>query len=234
MALSGVAVFSGGVVQRVTGLGFSLVCVPFLVLLRGPLEGVRLVNVLACVVGVGVIARAHVHVRWRDVALLIVPALVVGPIAGYVARNADQDVLQIVIGIVTLSSVIALASGVRVRALHGPAGAVAAGGISAAMNTMSGVGGPTIAMFGLNAGWEHDELRGTMAAYFLGLNAVSIASLGLPRDPVPALPLLGCTALGGVIVGGLLAPRVPAHWLRTLVLIVAAVGSVTAIAKGLF
>jgi uncharacterized membrane protein YfcA len=207
--------------------------VPFLVLVRGPLEGVRLVNVLACVVGAGVIARAHVHVRWRDVALLMAPALVVGPIAGAFARHADSRVLSVIIGVVTLASVLALASGVRVQALHGPVGEVAAGGISAAMNTMAGVGGPTIAMYGLNAGWEHDEMRGTMAAYFLGLNVVSIASLGLPRDPIPVAPILAVAALAGVAAGSVLAPRIPAAWLRSLVLVVAAAGGVTAIIKGL-
>jgi len=233
MALSGLAVASGGVVQRVTGLGFSLVCVPFLVVLRGPLEGVRLVNVLACVVGAGVLVQAHVHIRWRDVLLLLVPAVVVGPVAGQIARRADPDLLSVLIGVVTLATVAVLASGIRVRGLHGPVGATVAGGVSAAMNTMSGVGGPTVAMFGLNAGWEHDELRGTLAAYFLGLNAVSIASLGLPRDPWPILPALGAAALAGVLVGGPLASRLPVRWLRNLVLVVAAAGSLTAIANGI-
>ena len=116
MALSGVAVASGGVVQRITGLGFSLLCVPFLVILRGPLEGVRLVNVLACVVGIAVTARAHMHVRWPDVLRFTVPALIVGPVAGQLARHADPDVLSVAIGLVTLTSVILLASGLRVKA----------------------------------------------------------------------------------------------------------------------
>ena len=233
IALSGVAVASGAAVQRITGLGFSLVCVPFLAVALGPLEGVRLVNVLACVVGVGVLFRAHVHTRWRDVLRFLLPALVVGPVAGQLARRADPPVLSVVVGAVTLACVLLLASGLRVRALHGTAGAVAAGSASAAMNTMAGVGGPTIAMFGINAGWEHEEMRGTMAAYFLGLNVVSIASLGPPTDPVPNLPVLGCVALLGVVLGSVAAPRVPAHRLRTLVLVVAAIGSVVAIVKGL-
>ena len=229
----GAAVAAGATVQRITGLGFSLVCAPFLILDRGPLEGVRLVNVLALLTGATILVSVHPHVRWGDVLRLLGPALVVAPAAGWAARRTDADGLSVVIGVLILASVGALASGLRVRAVHGRAGAAVAGALSAAMNTTAGVGGPTVAMYAVNAGWDHDELRGTLAAYFLGLNLVSIASIGPPHHAVPALPVLGLVAVIGVVLGTVLAPRVPAARLRLVVLVVAAAGGLAAIAAGL-
>jgi hypothetical protein len=58
----GAAVLVGASAQRVTGLGFSLVASPFMVLLLGPFNGVLVVNACAVVAALAVLSQV-----WRDV-----------------------------------------------------------------------------------------------------------------------------------------------------------------------
>jgi len=231
--LAGVAVGSGAAVQRISGLGFSLVCAPFLILAEGPLEGVRLANVLAAALGCWMLGVCWRHARWKDAGMLLLPALVVGPIVGIVARRADPSVLGLVAGIACLVAVAVVASGVRVSALHGRGGAIVAGSVSAAMNVAAGIGGPPVALYGVNADWDPDELRGTLQAFFFGLNLVSIASLGLPRVGATSIGVGLASVAVGVVVGSLLAGHVPDRAVRSAVLVIAAVGALVAIATNL-
>ena len=234
-ALAVVAAVAGVVTQAVTGFGFSLVCAPFLVVTFGPVDGVRLVNILALTVNVVLLAREHHGTRVPDAVRLLIPAALVAPLAAWVVRHADEDVLTIVAGVLVLLAAAALATGARWRALRGTGGVVVAGGVSAAMNVASGVGGPAVAMYALNAGWPPTEMRPTLQLYFLGLNVISIAALG-PPDGVGAGSMVGL--LGGVLVGfvlgGPLARRADAAAVRRTALLVAAAGGAVAIARGLF
>ena len=50
-------VVAGALTQRVTGIGFALVCAPLLVLIAGPFEGVVLSNLLGLTVSVDRLRR---------------------------------------------------------------------------------------------------------------------------------------------------------------------------------
>ena len=85
------AVAVGAATQRVTGLGFSLVSAPFLVLLLGPFAGVLVANVLGVAVSSLVLAQLWRDVDLRRALLLTVPALV----AGFVGAVANAWVLLV-------------------------------------------------------------------------------------------------------------------------------------------
>lgn len=227
------AVFTGAVAQAVTGFGFSLVSAPFLVLLLGPLHAVRLVNLLALFFNVVMLVREHKGVHLGNAARLLAPALVVAPLAAYVVHRTDPALLSIVVGLTVLACAALLASGRRAERLRGPGGMVAAGAASAAMNTTSGVGGPTVAMYALNAGWPTVMSRPTFQAYFLGLNLLSFISLGpVAVRAVPAA-LLAAAIVGGYVAGVTALRRLNTVAVSRAIIGLAMAGGVAAVVRGI-
>ncbi|HUR24291.1 MAG TPA: TSUP family transporter [Acidimicrobiales bacterium] len=227
------AVAAGAVAQAVTGFGFSLVSAPVLVLLVGPLHAVRLVNILALTFNVIMLVREHTRVDLGNAARLLAPALAVAPVAAYFVHRTDQGVLSIVVGLTVLACAILLASGRRTDRLRGRGGMLAAGAASAAMNTTSGVGGPTVAMYALNAGWPLEMTRPTLQAYFLGLNLLSFIALGpVSLRPLPAV-LLGAAIAGGYVAGSMGARRLSAVTVGRAIIAMAIAGGLAAVVRGL-
>ena len=214
------SVVAGAIAQAITGLGFALVCAPFFITTLGPREGVRLVVLLSAILNAAVVARDHEGLDWRAGALLLAPAAAVTPLAVIATADVDADVLAAVAGATIVLAAAVLAVGVQLDRAGGRAGAVVAGSISAVLNVIAGVSGPPVALYALNAGWPQRSLRSTLQVYFLGVNLVALVSLGLPSlTPLPFAAL----ALG-LVVGALVAGRVPDGVARSGTLVIAAAG----------
>jgi uncharacterized membrane protein YfcA len=219
------AVAAGATAQAVSGIGFALVCAPFLVAAEGSHQGVRLAILLSAVLNLFMVARARRDVRVGDAGLLLAPAAVATLLLALVVRDLPERTLSLAAGLVILVAVAALASGLRVRRARGRGGAVAAAVVSAGMNVVSGVGGPPVALYAVNAGWPVRTARATLQAYFLCLNVVALAGLGLPEfRPV----LLVAMALGWA-VGAALDRMVPDRAATTAILTVAALGGLVTV-----
>ncbi len=229
--LASLAVGLGAAAQAVTGFGFALVCGPFLVVALGPADGVRLTILLSCALNVLVLLREVRGVLIRDGALLLAPAAAVTPLAVWLTARADQRLLTVAAGVLTLLSTVALARGLRLRRLQGMMGAAIAGTVSAVMNAIGGLSGPAVALYAVNAEWPPISTRPTLQAYGLGLNIVALAVLGLPSLSMAA-PLVIGLGVGGT-VGILLAERLPQAGVQRITLLLAACGGLLAVAHGL-
>jgi uncharacterized membrane protein YfcA len=232
-ALAALAVLVGAVAQSVSGIGFVLVCGPLLVAALGPEDGVRLAVVLSLVINVAVLVRTWRQADLRTALLLLVPAAVATPVAARLLRAAPERLAEALAGACAVVGATALAAGLRWRAAHGRIGAVAAGVVSAAMNVAAGIGGPAIALYAGNAGWPSAAMRSTAQIYFLGLNAVALASLGFPR--VGSGLLIACLgALGaGLLLGVAVVRHVPERIARQLTLSLAAVGGLVVLVRSI-
>jgi uncharacterized membrane protein YfcA len=162
--------------------------------------------------------------------LLIVPAIVSTVPIAYAVRHSEPDPLTVIAGAVCLAGVVALASGRQWRGMSSRVGTVVVGALSGGMNATAGIGGPPIVLFAVNARWPLERARPTMQLFFLGLNAVTLASLGWPGH-LPLEVVAGFAA--GVMAGTLFAGRLPERVIRPATLAIAATGSVLAIARGL-
>ena len=226
-------VVAGAVTNRVTGLGFSLVCSPVMVLVLGPRDGVRLLNMVSVAVTLSNVSTGWRDVRWRDWALLVSAGVVCTPLAAWAAHRIDDGVLLVGAGLVTIASAIVLATGRVLPSVRGRRGAVGAGAVSATMNVIAGLSGPSVAMYGLNAGWTPKELRPTLQTYFLVLNAVAVAALGPVRPPGALAVAIVAAVLAGLGLGAVLAARVPIGRFRAVVLTLVAIGGAFAVGRGL-
>ncbi len=229
-AVAALAVLFGSMVSTVTGFGFALVCAPFLVAAYGAPEGVQL-NLLVS----GVLSVLLLLTGWRDLdrrstVRLLVPATVASIALGLVIRDTDTDVLTAVSGALCLAGVIVVARGRMLHRLTGTVGTSVVGLVSGAMNVVAGISGPPVVVFGATVGWPPEVARPTLQAYFLGINVVALATLGLPDD----VPLLIVAAmLVGLVAGRPLTRRLDADQVRGAALGIAAVGSLLAMVRGL-
>jgi uncharacterized membrane protein YfcA len=227
------AVLVGAVAQSVSGIGFVLVCGPLLVAALGPDDGVRLAVVLSFVVNLAVLARTWRQADLRTALLLLIPAAVATPIVARLVRSAPNRLAAALAGASAVAGATALAVGLRWRAARGRAGAIGAGVVSAAMNVTAGIGGPAIALYARNAEWPATAMRSTAQVYFLGLNIVALASLGLPH--VAGGLLAGCVVAiaVGLLVGGAVVRRVAEPIARRLTLGLAAAGGAAVLVRSI-
>ncbi|HVW34808.1 MAG TPA: TSUP family transporter [Acidimicrobiia bacterium] len=228
--LAGLAVAAGVIAQSITGFGFSLVGAPFLVAAYRAPTGVQLNLLLSALVNVAVLAREHAHADRRAAALLLLPALVAVLPAAWLVHHTSSGPLTVAAGGACLVAVAALAAGTHLHRLSGRAGTVTVGLLSGAMNVIAGISGPPVVLFAVHNAWPPTRARPTLQLFFLGLNALTIVSLGLPGH-LPVAPLIGFAA--GLVAARLIGHRPSADAVRRATLVLAGVGSLVAVARGL-
>lgn len=227
--LSLLMVAVGAFAQGLTGMGFGLLCAPFLIATSGPVEGVRQVVFLSLLLNIVFFLGEARYARGSDALRLLLPALLVAPLLSVWLHRLQPDTLLVVAGGLTLVSAGVLALGWRWSRLRGPAGVVSAGALSAAMNVAAGLAGPAVAMYAVNAAWPTRSGRPTLQLYGCGLNLVTLFNLGFPALRWPLLLSLAVGVLGSL----LLVQHVPQERVRQAILGLAALGGVLVIWRGL-
>ncbi|WP_328634621.1 sulfite exporter TauE/SafE family protein [Streptomyces sp. NBC_00356] len=228
------AVAVAGCVQWLTGMGFALVAVPALVLLLGPNDGVLLANCAAGVVSCAGLAGGWHRVRLRAMAPFVAASVCTVPVGTWAAARLPEPVLMVVLGSLVCLAVGLVARGLRLPALGGTGGALAAGGAGGFMNAAAGVGGPPMSLYGVNAGWSMREFVPNAQFYGVVVNVVSVAAGGLPGLDRRAWWVAGAALTAGALVGWGLAGRVPERAVRVMVLGLAVAGGALAVGKGLW
>lgn len=233
------AVLIGSSMQRITGMGFALVAAPFLVLLLGPVDGVVLVNVCGALTAGVILMRVVRHVDWRRFGILAGCA-VVGILPGaYVLQFVPVAWLEISIGVLVAGGLIVSVNLGQVTLRDRLSFRVVAGATSGIMNTTAGVGGPAVSIYAIATGWPQRSFAATMQPYFL---IIGLASLGakfalgsadVPQISAPVWILIASACVLGLFVGDLLSKVVEPHVARRLLVIVAYLGSLATVVRGI-
>jgi uncharacterized membrane protein YfcA len=229
-----VAIGLGAGAQAVTGIGFALVCAPFLVLALGGDDGVRLSNLFGIAVNVLMLGAGDwKSINWRVLPALAVPGILAVPLAAWLISGDSPQTLSLITAILVLAAVVALIFGLRIDRLRGAAGAAMASVLSGSMTAISGVAGPPIAVYAANLDWTPNVQRGTLAAYFLCVNAAAVLSRGVPGMPT-AIFLEGVSMVVLGFAGGVVAARLlDQRTVRGVTLALAAAGALASIAVAL-
>lgn len=220
LALLGIGL--GAVAQAATGMGFSLVAAPMMVIALGPREGVAATLVLAALSSVVPLLRDGRHAQPRAVAGMLVPTLACTPLVAWLVRDVDVRWLALAGGAGIVVAVLLLASGLRSRSLGTPRAAVVAGAASAGLTVVGGAGGPAIGLYAANAGWEPRVQRANLHWYFFVQNVATAAVLGIHLPDLPQL----ATLCAGTVLGMLLADRLAPGSVRAGVLALSLLGGV--------
>jgi uncharacterized membrane protein YfcA len=231
-AWTAIAVVIGGAVQAIVGLGFGLICAPFLTLTLGAHEGVRLSNLLGTLLNLLVLVREWRTARFRDAGILLVPSVMITPLAAWALNRTVPWALSVGTGVLVLVSLLAVISGVQFSRMKGTSGVLIAGSLSGAMNVIGGVGGPAVVSYAANARWPAADLRPTLAVYFLGLNAASVWVRGMPDVSPRFIVGAALALLGGVLLGMRIESKLDRHLVRRGTFLISALGALAAIAQG--
>lgn len=238
MVLAAAAAFTGASVQSATGFGFALVLSPALFAVLEPFEAVWVLLALGLVLNVLVLRDTHEgtgggEVRWdalRPALIAAVPGLALGAL---MLALAPKPVLQVVVGVGVVA-----AAALTWRAPSAPrsGGAVTAGLASGALTTSVSLSGPPLVLWLRARGLSPAELRASLAAAFLFLNAAGAVLLlgsggGSLRVEVLA-PLLALV-VAGHLLGARLFRRVDAERFSLLVLALVTAGGLASVAAGL-
>ena len=225
------AVALGALAQSVSGIGFSLVCGPLLVAALGAADGVRLAVVLSLGLNLVLLTRHRSDLEARGALLLLVPTALAVPVFAVLLRDVpDRPAAALAGGTIVLLTLL-LAAGARWRAARGAVGAAVTGVVAAATTVVASVSGPPVALWAANAGWSADVQRATLQAYFLGVNVVALASLGLPAVPLTLLGACAAALVAGLAVGGPVARRVSERAARRTTLALAGLGGAVVVVR---
>ncbi|AEG44882.1 sulfite exporter TauE/SafE family protein [Isoptericola variabilis] len=246
LALLVLAILVGGILQRVSGMGFGLVAGPFIVLLVGPLEGVLFVNLAGAIASVLILGRVVRLVEWRRYAWLAATSVAVTVPAALLLRDASSAALEVTVGAVVVAAMTLAVVTTRLRkeGVH-PLGPDArwplavTGTASGFGSVAAGIGGPPVAVYAVLSGWDPRGFAATAQPFF-ATNALAalVAKLSLTDASFP--PFSGwewATVLGsivaGLVVGDVLAPRVSAAAMRRGLIVLAYVGGFATLGQGL-
>jgi uncharacterized membrane protein YfcA len=227
------AVFAGAALQRLSGIGFSLLAAPALALISGPHGGVTLTNLLAVVVALTVFATSAWRVD-RARALILLPAGLIGVLPGTVlSRLLPAGPLQIAVGAVTAAGLAAVLLAPRLRAEAHPVTTGCAGLASGFSSAAAGAGGPALTVYAVATGWPQPEFAATGQLSYATQGAAALALKGLPPVPAAWLGAAVAAVLCGLLAGHLAAHRIDGARARRVTIIIAGLAAVATVVKGL-
>lgn len=235
-----IAVFIGGIAQRVAGIGFGLLLAPFLIVALGPAPGVVVTNVCGALAAGLVIRSVWRRIDWKMYRWLMPPAAAGVLLGTYAAAQLPAPPLEIGVGLFMLAAL--TSSLLLTRAdvvLRGGAPKLAAGLLAGLSNSMAGAGVPAVSAYAVLARWPQAAFMATMQPFLACLSLATILTHAvLDSGQWPDLQwwiwlLLLVLTLGGLRAGAALAPHVPQATARRAVLVLAYLGAVSALAKGI-
>lgn len=217
LALIGVAVLLGALVQSVVGIGLGLLVAPVTAMIHP--AWVPVLPLLLAMLVSGVMLRGEWRrIDWRVLAWML-PARVPGTVLGvWLVVHFTEPQLAIAIGLMVLLGVL-----VSVRTADVPVTPVTmmlAGVASGAAGTATSVGGPPVAM--LLQHREAPQMRATMSVFFFVGVLLSLAGLLIAGEVAASTArtalVLAPLVLIGFWLGTRVRDRLPQHRLRIAVL----------------
>ena len=210
------------VAQSLTGFGFGLIVVPFLVLVLDVKDAVVISSVLGLANVALLSLRVWRSVPWRTVTWLLVGSFAGMPLGLAVLVLAPQEALRLAVGVAAIVMAAALATGLRLEARGAPS-EVAVGVTSGILRTSTSMSGPPVVLYLQGRGHPPQEFRGALTMYFLIGSLVSIGAFFGAEVVTGRALALTAAALPSVYVGSWagdrLLRRVDAALFRRIVLL---------------
>ncbi|MFI0484812.1 sulfite exporter TauE/SafE family protein [Actinomadura sp. 9N215] len=232
LLIGGLAALMGAIVQGSVGLGVGLVATPILAMLFPDLMPGSIL-VLSAVLPLATLSQEVGHADLRGIGWAFGGRFAGTPVGVLLVAAVPTQALGIVIGLIVLGALAATAWSREVPRTRRTL--AAAGVVSGAAGTASGIGGPPVAL--LYQREDGPRVRATLAVFFMGGALLSLAMLAaagqLPVRQVTAGLELLPFVLAGFLAAGPLRRYLDAGRLRLALLAVVGTSAVTLIVRNL-
>lgn len=231
-ALTLIVVAIAAVVQRITGMGFSLVAVPLLVLLSDEREGVLVATVVGGALSTVMLATQFRDVEWKQTWPLVLVGMAATPLGVLLVEVLPGPVLLCGIGVATMAALGASRLLSRVELRPAWLSTAVTGLAAGTLHSSCGLSGPPLAIHATNAGWSQRSFAASVQLVFIGLGIATLALRGLPDTAPIELAVVSVAGIAGIGAGALLARVVSERHARIAMLVVAWAGAVVVLARG--
>ncbi len=235
--VAAIMVFIGSTVLGTVGFGMGLSTSPVLLLVFDPQTVVVVINTVSITLFVLVIAKNRTHLHVREITPISIAGLAGVPVAVYVLGAVSAGVLRVGITVLILALTALTATNFRGRLPAGGFLGLAVGFIVSVLINTTGIGGPIIVLYALSRGWTRNEVRASLALYFLVIEGTGVTGYIVSGLLTQERAMLVLIALAPLVLGFWLATHLVGRMneivFRRAVLSVITVASVVVLAREL-
>ena len=179
-----ISVFMASLFSTVTGFGFALVAVPFLMPVLGAHETVVFIIFGTCLVKMIVLWNTRKHFEWHTVAVTVAGS-VLGSLPGSYLLNAISPAyLQILLGTVLVIVLFMMGMHFDLSVKNKTVGRITAGFLSGFSAATTSISGPPVALYFLTEGRDKLVTRANMCWIFAFGNIGTMFSLALSGSSI--------------------------------------------------
>lgn len=231
------AVLAGAVVRGYSGFGASMFWVASLSLLYTPVSVVPTVLALEVLASLALAPAARRDVDWRSMGWLLAGTAVTTPAGIALLAVVPEQPMRVLVALSVMTGTVALACGVQAAGSPRRRTSVLAGTVCGVVNGSTGIGGPPAVLLYFSGGTAHQVGRATLIVYFLAMDALGLALMGLAglvdQDVAVQTFLFAPLALLGILAGQAVFRRSSGRRFRGVVLAVLAFLSLAVLAQAL-
>jgi hypothetical protein len=215
LLLLGAAAFVAGLARGFSGFGAALIFVPLASSLIGPKAAAPILAVIDLVFAAHLIPRAWKIGDRREVAVMLLGALVGIPVGAMILRSFEPLTLRWMIVVMVTAMFLLILSGWRYHGKPHVSATVAVGAISGLFGGIAQVGGPPVVSYWLGTGGEPARLRANIILFFAASGLFAFITYwwgGLLSEAVVKLSIIagpgyGIGAYLGTHMFGLASPK---------------------------
>lgn len=230
-------VFCAGLVQGLTGFGFSMVAVSALSLLLGPKIVIPMVLLYSLFMNFYMFYGCYPQMQLRRVLHLTLGAVLGIPVGTAILVLLNPDLLKIFMGASIIAFTLLLLFGFQKKTQGGPKTMWPVGFFSGLLNGSITLGGPAVILFYTNQGLSKETFRANMTAYFTVLNLLTLPLFlynGLLTQAALQNGMLFFPGLVlGIFTGGRLVKKVSQENFRRFTFVLLLLSGSTALVSGL-
>lgn len=202
----GIILFSS-ILQGITGFGFALIAAPLALLFIDKNTNVVALTIISVVLNTYLLISVKQVIN-RKLALPLLFSSLLGLVFGvWLLKTGSINQLRILVGLTSLSFAILLYFKL-VSIKHFKRATMLAGGAAGLLHTSISMSGPPVVLLLSGSNMDKNDVRKTLAVFFLSMSVVSVALLLMTNNLTRQGVAFGLYAAPACICGGFLGNKV--------------------------